>query len=548
MIAIQCLTHYSVGEAFAKPEELAKRGQELKLNGIVLADLHSLSGSVEFYQSIEKVNKKSEHKIKPIFGMTVDIKYPDKEELLRVILISKNLQGWHDLIKITSIINTDEKHRKHVKADEIAPLFGKNNLFIINQEECIPSYYAHPDDKLYHQIMLCVKLKKTLDEAKKMEGPYAHFFHEDIEYSLKSSDPKFNHILDQIESYSILRKPVIPKFIVPPEYKDSADMLYQLCREGWINKNLNLKTQNNPQLKEIYVNRVKEELNILIENQLSDYMLIIRDFIQFCRQNNQKCGLRGSSVGCLVSYLIDISHIDPVQPDPTLPYAQERELLFSRFYNAARKDSLPDIDFDVPMSFRDKLISFIKDKYGENNIASIITFSRMDGRGALKEVFRILNPVANSFAVANEITSKMVETTKVQDILEEYKEDDPNYSVIDYCIEHIPAITEYSQEFPREFEIAKKLASTIRASGIHAAGIVISNTDISNLFPIDYSKDGIKLVSFEMADLEATGGCKYDILSLAAYEKLGVVEYMVKHGLDEVPILENGEILDESSL
>lgn len=193
--------------------------------------------------------------------------------------------------------------------------------------------------------------------------------------------------------------------------------------------------------------------------------------------------------------------------------------------------SLADVDVDMPISFREYMIDYAKKTYGKSHIGYIITFNRMDGRGAVKEVFRVLEPVDNAFSIANSITRKMVDTAKVQDVLEDLKEDHPDYNIIQYNIDHIPEVAEAYKDYKDVFDIAIKISSTIRNSGKHAAGIIISNEPLADICPIIKDDSGDNIVAFEMADAEYCGLVKYDFLGVAAYEKIDKITEMINGNL-----------------
>lgn len=196
--------------------------------------------------------------------------------------------------------------------------------------------------------------------------------------------------------------------------------------------------------------------------------------------------------------------------------------------------SIADIDLDIALSFREKIIEYVENKYGSDHCGHIITFNTLDGRGALKEVFRIFGYDAE---LANSITRKMLDTAKIQDVLEDLKEENPNYTVIHYCIDNIPEIKNAYQDYQKEFNVAIHLSGLIRSLGKHAAGIVISPTILEDTIPIVRDVKTNKLVvAWEMADCEYAGAVKYDFLGVAAYEKIDKIIDMVNNNKKEVVI------------
>lgn len=417
-----------------------------------------------------------------------------------------------------------------------------------------PVYYVAQEDQRFQQIVTCSKAKTTLNEIPDTisQSDYTRIFFEANASYLQV--PELNSsliaIVDSIESFEIAQKPQIPKYTnnnFPG--KTSDEILHKYCQDGWARRGLAAKTKDNPALKKVYVDRINEELALFKEVGLSDYILIIEDFARYCKSCGVSCGLRGSAAGLFMSYLLGISDIDAVVPDPILGYKKERELLLSRFFHKGRMAgdniSLPDIDLDIPISFREKLISYCREKYGYNCVSHIITFGRMDARAAIKEAFRILDKVPNHFQISNEITSYLVDKAKVQDDLEDLREDNPKYNITQYCIDHIPRIAEYAKEYPEEFEVALRLTDLVRNQGKHAAGIVIGTTALDEMFPVTKDpKTGDPILAVEMEYAEYLGAVKYDLLGVAAYEKIDLITAMINGGLKSPPRLDVDEDAD----
>lgn len=540
-------SHYSIQRAFAKIPDLVKKAYDLGLPAIALTDKMSVSSAVEFFQEIEKINKGKDRKIRGVIGSELSV-VGGLSQAFEITVLCKNKQGWLDLLKILSQQEDGFVHFESVRA-------LLTNLIIVTDYEGLPQnyfthkefasrpvYYVEPADRLYQQIIICSNCKRTLSEKDILisDNPeYAMFFDDTKSWHLSAdcANEASLELLRGIEDFSIFCNPKMPQYLDDSRrHVDDPDaFLRELCRKGWVDRGINSKVASTKGLKDIYVARIKEELETFHEANLANYILCIWDFVNYTRSHNQSCGLRGSAVGCLVSYLIGISDVDPIWPDDTIPYDPARSLLFGRFYNRWRNVdghiALPDIDFDVPIDFREKLIAFVKEKYGVDKTAHIITFLRMDGKAAIKEVFRV---TGNSFDVANEITKHMVDTAKIQDELEDLRQDHPDYGVINYCIDEIPKIAEMYQEYKEQFDIAIKLASTIRSTGKHAAGIVISDQPLASFLPIIKDPEsGEAIVAFEYVDAEQVGAVKYDFLGVAAYSKMDSIRNMIENNLTE---------------
>jgi DNA polymerase-3 subunit alpha len=535
-IPLEIHSDFSIQESFIKIPELVFFAYDNKVPYLCLTDTHNVSGAVEFLQEIEKYNKKGEHKIVPVIGTKLNIL--TNGEICKLTVLAKNKTGYLEILKL---LGNSYRTEKEVLVVEPQHLEQCNNLLVVTPKSIpvtekyaacdrfpniknphFPVYYLEANDDIFHHMILCSKHKVTLQDVKNdnsLIGDDEPYFSNTELYFPVESEYVVPKELLEVETYSLAQQPNIPIFTSAPD-----DVLIQLCRDGWKNKNINTVCKSE-EIKTAYVNRVKEELNVLTTYGLSNYMLIVRDIMELCHKHNVKVGLRGSAVGCLVSYLTDISDLDPMMPDPTLPYDPAKELLFSRFMNEGRlsKDrvSLPDCDIDVEPWFRETIFEYLKNKYGRKNAGQIITFLRMDGRAAIKEVFRILQPAANSVKVAEDITRNMIDLARVQDIVADIQEDDPDYTIIHYNIDNVPKVKEYYHEYKDVFDKAIRLTNLIRSTGKHAAGIIIGNTELENFLPVTYDKEsGDLIVAFEMLDAEYAGAVKFDILGVSAYEKI----------------------------
>lgn len=194
------------------------------------------------------------------------------------------------------------------------------------------------------------------------------------------------------------------------------------------------------------------------------------------------------------------------------------------------KSSLPDIDIDVPSYGRNDIISYLKNKYGEKNVAQMVTFQRMKAGNALKIVIRTMTNVG--FMEINDITKGLTPESKIVADLEEMEHRLGYKSIIRWALENTPKHfaqyceiinDKYDGPLAREFELAIKLEGTIFAQSKHAAGVVISKTPLKELCPIIFDKDGEEIASFEMDHLAAIGITKFDILGLKLLDKITFV-------------------------
>lgn len=411
---------------------------------------------------------------------------------------------------------------------------------------CTPdAHYASREDAVDQRILLCNNLKTTLiDINKKLlnndDIPMGCFFRSD-NYHIPSPEEICElHTEEEIENtlyvdslcdnYDITEKPILPPFTCPNNMSPD-EYLRELCRIGWRNKiSNNIPKQD----QDKYIDRIKYELDILQGAGLSSYFLIVSDIVSQVRDSGWLPGPgRGSAAGCLVSYLIGITSIDP------LAY----NLIFERFYNAGRNTadrvSMPDIDVDVPINKREFVIDYIKNKYGQDRVSQMITFNTMKGRGALKEVLRVYGNI--SFEEMNKITKNIPDEAKIADELQEMKEDTGEASIIRWALENsVDKLKEWcyisddgtlSGPLSKRFEQAIRLEGTKSNQSKHAAGVVIANNNLNHICPMVYdTKNKQMMAGMEMQDLESLGVIKFDILGVAMLDKIMCIEDTLRNG------------------
>src|SRR5262249_22677500 len=238
-----------------------------------------------------------------------------------------------------------------------------------------------------------------------------------------------------------------------------------------------------------YEQRLTREIECIKQMKFSGYFLIVWDFIRFAKQNNIPVGPgRGSAAGSLVSYVMEITDIDPLQ----------NELLFERFLNPERI-SMPDIDIDFCMNRRGEVIDYVTRKYGRDQVAQIITFGTMAAKAAIKDVGRSLDiPYGDVDRIA-----KMVPTT-LNITLDDALRDSPQ----------LQAAYEGDKQVRELIDTARKLEGLVRNSGVHAAGVVIAPQPLTNLVPLHKTKNDEIVTAFDMKAVEKLGLLKMDFLGL----------------------------------
>lgn len=411
---------------------------------------------------------------------------------------------------------------------------------------CTPdAHYCTKDDAVDQRILLCNNLKTTFPELQRkanngIEIGMSCFFNSDNFHILSQEEINNLHTEEEIENtqyvdslcenYDILHKPMLPPFEC--KNNDPAEYLRQLCRNGWRTKIENKISKDNQQQ---YVDRIKYELDVLQGANLSSYFLIVQDIVNHVRSNNWLPGPgRGSAAGCLVSYLIGITSIDPIKYN----------LIFDRFYNAGRntKDrvSMPDIDIDVPINKRENIIEYIKNKYGFDKVSQMVTFNTMKGRGALKDVLRVYGNI--SFEEMNKITKNIPDEAQIADELQEMKEEYGEASIIRWALENNSEQLKewcFIDKDPNNLDgpLAKRFEQAIRLEGTksnqskHAAGVVISQKPLKEICPMVYdSKNDQLIAGMEMQDLESIGIIKFDVLGIAMLDKIMTIQDLLYNG------------------
>jgi DNA polymerase-3 subunit alpha len=411
---------------------------------------------------------------------------------------------------------------------------------------CTPdAHYCKKEDANDQRILLCNNLKTTFpDISRKISNdedvPLSCFFTSDNFHILSQEEMRNLHTEEEIantnyvaslcEEYNILSKPKLPPFKCPEGYNPD-EYLRQLCRNGWRDKIANKIKQEDQQ---IYIDRIKYELDVLQGAGLSSYFLIVQDIVDYVRKNKWLPGPgRGSAAGCLVSYLIGITSIDPIRYN----------LLFDRFYNAGRNTadriSMPDIDVDVPIDKREIIIDYIKNRYGHDKVSQMVTFNTIKGRGALKDVLRVYGNI--SFDEMNKITKNIPDEAKIADELQEMKDETGEASIIRWALENNPEKlkewcfidenNELQGPLAKRFEQAIRLEGTKSNQSKHAAGIAISAEPLNITCPMVYdAKNEQSIAGMEMQDLESIGIIKFDILGVAMLDKIMTIQDILKNG------------------
>jgi DNA polymerase-3 subunit alpha len=475
---------------------------------------------------------------------------PDwKESCYEVIKLHQEIFG-NDFYLEIQLIDQEVLHAAKVIGQCLREIAAEYNIQTVATAD---SHYVDKSDAVYQRILLCSALKKTMPQInraiqKKEKVPLKGFFISDnyhipspgeiLALHTQEEIDNAGKIVDKCEEYNILNSPILPHFSCPDGMSE-FEYLKHLCRKGWQELLVKKGKVSTQESKSIYENRIKEELEIIKDAGLSGYFLIVQDIVNWVRKQGWLPGPgRGSAAGCLISYLVGITSIDPI------PF----KLLFSRFYNSSRKGSLPDIDVDVPAEHRDEVIEYIKQTYGHENVSQMATFGRLQGRSAVKEVLRVEDIV--SFTEMNEITKYIPDEAEISDELEEMEDK----SIIRWALINNPKKLEkwcslvdgkLIGDLADVFEKAIKVEGTYKSQGKHAAGIIIAASPLADICPMVRDSEGNPVAGFEMGDLESIGQVKFDILGVDILSKIDKIAKYANIDLDNWEDVETWRLLCE---
>jgi len=419
------------------------------------------------------------------------------------------------------------------------------------------SHYVDQKDFTAHDILLCINTGEKLStpalreftdddvmvKNKRFAFPNDQFFLKtsqqmaEVFSDLPEAIDNTNEIVEKVELLDLKRDILLPFFEVPPTYKSQDEYLEHLTWSG-AKQRYKILT---PEQEE----RLRFELGIIREMRFAGYFLIVSDFIKAGREMGVFIGPgRGSAAGSAVAYCIGITNIDPIK----------YQLLFERFLNPERK-SMPDIDTDFDDEGRQKVMNYVVDKYGKNQVAQIITYGTMAAKSSIADVARVMDlPIAESRALSKLIPERPGISLKrlLHAPLSDAEAQDGERSledkekVIPEEVERIKQLRKYYNGEDINAEILKEaetLEGSVRNTGIHASAIIIAPKDLTELLPVATSKESdLWVTQIEGSSIEEAGVIKMDFLGLRT---LSVIKTCLKliqenHGveisIDEVPL------------
>ncbi len=528
-------------------EKIVESAKNDGYDAVALCDKNVMHGAMAFYHETKKVG------IKPIFGLEIDV--DDEGKMFGFILLAKNDKGYQTLMKLSTVLNTNERSKTltfeefltytHdcvaltngdqneletylLKEDQASiqmfltkckqnissfyvsiarndsPLLQKKNILL--KKLCIESgiptvalsriYFNRDEDEESYKTLCAIDQGVAIDDKMLNYSPKRYFRTKaEMQNLYDENDLKATDDIAAMCNVEMnFEKAILPKF--HNRYGlTSEDFLQRLCHKG-LEKRMNYKA-----IPEVYEKRLKYELDVIISMGYADYFLIVWDFIRFAKTQDIYIGPgRGSAAGSLVAYCLGITHADPIKYN----------LLFERFLNPSRV-SMPDIDTDFPDNRRDEVIQYVHDLYGDHKVSHIITFNTLAAKQVLRDVGKALRIPARQI----DYLCKLVPNRPKVTLNDAYQEQ-----------ARFKQMVNSGDQMRKLYDISKKLEGLPRHSSLHAAGIVLSNDDIEKVCPLIDVDEGMCATQFTMEYLEELGLIKMDFLGL---RNLTIIDEIVHH-------------------
>ncbi len=489
-IPLYIKTDYSLLSSLIKIDELINYLKKLNINACAIVD-NNLFGTMEI------INKFNKNNIKPIIGL--EINYNNKI----ILLYAKNELGYKNLIKIETYKNENDitidiltKYKDNLisivfdidlynelkniyndifigvnnKEDELKLTKITKDIVFINKTLYLEKYLYK-----YLPYIFMIRDSKTIKDKVDFTYQNNHLLsYEEIKNEVSNLSIENTIKINNMCNLKLSKELYMPKYME----EGSKEFLINLA-----NKGLKKRLGN---VNDIYQKRLDYELSVIINMNFIDYFLVVYDYIKYAKKNGILVGPgRGSAAGSLVSYSLGITDIDPIK------YG----LLFERFLNPERV-SMPDIDTDFPDVDREKVINYVKEKYGKENVAGIITFGTLALKQAIRDAGRVLEiPIKEIDYITKKVT--------------------PNISLkeLRYKDKEIDNLFNSSNKYKLLYNLVNIITNNKRHTSIHAAGIVISRTNLKNVVPIIKSDD-LYLTEYTMEYLEQIGLIKMDFLGI----------------------------------
>jgi DNA polymerase-3 subunit alpha len=557
-------SEYSILDGACRIPDLAKRAAELEMPAVSLTDHGSLAGAVDLYKAAR------DEGVKPVLGCEVyvtDDRNAQQKGQAHLTLLAETNEGYGNLIKLSSLGYLEgyyykprvdwellDRHGSGLIAlsgclsgrvakaleesrvadaegelDRLVQVFGRDQVYVemqnahldvqarinpllaeLAQKRDLPLvatgdvHYLRHEDARAHEALLCIQSGDSLKNPSHWKFETDHFYFktpEEMAADFPGQEAALRTTLEVAERCHVeieLDRIMLPHFPTP-DGRDAFEYLVELCERG-VEKRYGTVT---PELRE----RLQFELKTIKEMGFSDYFLIVADFVGFAKRNGISVGPgRGSAAGSLVAYCLEITDLDPIRYD----------LLFERFLNPGRK-SMPDMDIDFAVVGRDRVINYVREKYGRDRVAQIITFGTMAARAAVRDAGRVLEV---PYGVVDKLAKLIPE--RPGQMLEECLKPGAE---LKQAVDADPVAKEI-------VELARPLEGLTRQDGIHAAAVVIGAEPLMDTVPLQQKGPDQEVVTqYDGVTIEKLGLLKMDFLGL---RNLDVIDKAVElvPGLD----------------
>ncbi|WP_099974719.1 DNA polymerase III subunit alpha [Lactobacillus terrae] len=569
---LQVISSYSLLHSPLKINELVASAKEYGYTSLALTDINNLYGSIDFYNASKKAG------IKPIIGVTIEIKgLLNDSENYPLVILAKNNIGYQNLLKVTSIVNSGKddysiddiqnflsdlfvistvEKNELLDIDEVDLYLNKiqnyldeKSFFIgvtsnpdeldsssrlskISQQTRIPTvalgdvrYLNKEDYPAYKTLQLLQSGEKSNSVSDLQSAVGENYLKTPKEiddefkkYDFGSALINADLIAGQCNVEIEFKQPQLPKYKTPDNVS-STEFLSVLAHRG-------LEKRCNSNVTKEYAERLNYELEVIDKMGFADYFLIIWDVIKYSHSVSIKTGPgRGSAAGSLVSYSLGITQVDPIKYD----------LLFERFLNPQRVN-MPDIDLDIPDNRRDELVRYMHDKYGTDHMAQIITYGTMAAKMSLRDVSRTFNQTTHQQSRWSSAIPRIPQVINVS---------------LSEALEKSSDLRDLIDETPENkliFKIAHRLEGIPRHYSKHAAGIVLSQSPLEETVSVQLEEDGINLTQQSKNNVEKLGLLKMDFLGLRNLSILDSATSIIRQEFDSEFRVEDIDLNDPATL
>lgn len=486
-------TVYSFMESMISIQKYVDQGKAYGYSALGIMDIDNLYGAYYFIKECQKQG------IQPLLGLEMTVHH--KEELVNLRFLALSNRGYRNLMKLSSQKMTGKKEWTDFSPyledvcvivpyfQEIVNLDLGHDYYIGVYPDTAQSNFSHPILPLYRvnsfeaedletlQMLKAIKENVTLREVdvQSQQGLFlpAHRLEQVFQEKFPQALENLSELIGAT-TYEIDSSLKLPRF--NPE-RPAVEELRERSRNGLQAKGL---------LSQPYLTRLEEELSVIHDMGFDDYFLVVWDLLRFGRSQGYYMGMgRGSAVGSLVAYALDITGIDPVA----------KNLIFERFLNRERY-TMPDIDIDIPDIYRPEFIRYVRDRYGSIHAAQIVTYSTFGAKQAIRDVFK-------RYGVPEYELTSITKKIGFKDTLTSAYEGNLGFR----------QLIQGKIEYQKAFEIAKKIEGYPRQTSIHAAGVVISDKNLTDYIPLKYGEDML-ITQYDAHGVEGNGLLKMDFLGL----------------------------------